>query len=467
MLFDDVLNIATRMIDNFNNKLTGGPLSGWELLFVRDIKGRIRIVVDDRAISGDWVPSDLNLALEEAMPGWFVGPVLSFKQGKIEEKRVVETLFRQGDSIARQSLNGVDFRLIERMQGKFSWLPQNRGKDERWPLINSRTPPVIAFYSFKGGVGRTTTLGLLAELLARSDGGKKVLCIDMDLEAPGLGEFLGAAPDKLGVLDALLAYAVESKLPPGAVVVSEDKTHGSWWQLADRPGGGEGEIWVLPAGSLTHDYLEKLGRLDFYEADGGSPVEAGLRELLKQVRTSYRPDYILIDSRAGLHEIGGVILNKISHVQFLVARGSSQNIEGMKAILSKMTMFGPLEARVRLIHTFVPESDDDSVTKVFDSALRPSFYGEPDGVPIPDGREGEDEEDVEGDEGDDAQSASPPMVKDRHKALTLTHHSELSRGAGLSASWGELGADFMRQLEEISARLMQLIANQYPKGDQT
>src|ERR1044072_4513831 len=43
---------------------------------------------------------------------------------------------------------------------------------------------VITFYSYKGGVGRTLALANIAALL--SSWGYKVLCIDWDLEAPGL-----------------------------------------------------------------------------------------------------------------------------------------------------------------------------------------------------------------------------------------------------------------------------------------
>ncbi|HAV6207551.1 TPA: ParA family protein, partial [Acinetobacter baumannii] len=46
---------------------------------------------------------------------------------------------------------------------------------------------VITFYSYKGGVGRTTSLALLARYY--SETGKKVFIIDCDFEAPGLLNF--------------------------------------------------------------------------------------------------------------------------------------------------------------------------------------------------------------------------------------------------------------------------------------
>ena len=46
---------------------------------------------------------------------------------------------------------------------------------------------VITFYSYKGGVGRTLALANVAALLATW--GRRVLCIDWDLEAPGLHQY--------------------------------------------------------------------------------------------------------------------------------------------------------------------------------------------------------------------------------------------------------------------------------------
>ncbi|MGO7565542.1 AAA family ATPase, partial [Rhizobium johnstonii] len=46
----------------------------------------------------------------------------------------------------------------------------------------------LVFGSLKGGFGRSTALAIFAADLSRD--GKKVLCIDLDLEAPGIGTML-------------------------------------------------------------------------------------------------------------------------------------------------------------------------------------------------------------------------------------------------------------------------------------
>lgn len=43
---------------------------------------------------------------------------------------------------------------------------------------------VVTFYSFKGGMGRTTALAAVALLLVKQ--GKNVMMVDTDIEAPGL-----------------------------------------------------------------------------------------------------------------------------------------------------------------------------------------------------------------------------------------------------------------------------------------
>lgn len=50
-------------------------------------------------------------------------------------------------------------------------------------------PFVTTFYSLRDGVGRFTALAYAARILAHR--GRKVVCVDMDLEAPGLAALFG------------------------------------------------------------------------------------------------------------------------------------------------------------------------------------------------------------------------------------------------------------------------------------
>src|SRR6266702_6336051 len=64
----------------------------------------------------------------------------------------------------------------------------------------TRRPFVVTFYSFKGGVGRSTALAFVANILATR--GLKVVMIDYALEAPVLSSLYSSEDtDTYGVLD--------------------------------------------------------------------------------------------------------------------------------------------------------------------------------------------------------------------------------------------------------------------------
>ena len=54
-------------------------------------------------------------------------------------------------------------------------------------MSESSQGQIITFYSYKGGTGRTMALANVAWILASSE--KRVLCVDWDLESPGLHKF--------------------------------------------------------------------------------------------------------------------------------------------------------------------------------------------------------------------------------------------------------------------------------------
>jgi cellulose biosynthesis protein BcsQ len=60
---------------------------------------------------------------------------------------------------------------------------------------------IVTFYSWKGGVGRTMALANTAIQLARK--GNRVLMVDWDLEAPGLGKYFeGGEAQQTGLVSA-------------------------------------------------------------------------------------------------------------------------------------------------------------------------------------------------------------------------------------------------------------------------
>lgn len=86
------------------------------------------------------------------------------------------------------------------------------------PSLNQESlesPIVATFYSLRGGVGRTTALAHTAYALAKQ--GISVLCIDMDLEAPGLAAMFDVESQvhsNLGVVHLLTQADIRQTLTP-------------------------------------------------------------------------------------------------------------------------------------------------------------------------------------------------------------------------------------------------------------
>jgi MinD-like ATPase involved in chromosome partitioning or flagellar assembly len=241
----------------------------------------------------------------------------------------------------------ASWRVLQRLHTKHAWLSAEP-VDPPWPLSRG-VPAIASFYSFKGGVGRTTLLSAVSRLLAAS--GKRVVLLDLDLEAPGLGAFLGVDTER-GVLDFIVDYLVTG-------VPDLRQCHGAASALGDELGA---RVEVIPAGRMNWGYVEKLGRLDFSDVGlgTGSSVTRAVRALVDAARTKFAPDYILIDSRAGLHDIGGLSLHALAHVDVLVARATSQNLVGLEIALQTLGRRKRTDDLRRLLvaHTFAPQRED-------------------------------------------------------------------------------------------------------------
>lgn len=221
-------------------------------------------------------------------------------------------------------------RLIDRRLVGADWL--------RTPAPAAPPPPRFVFASLKGGVGRSTALSVAAANMASQ--GRRVLAIDLDLEAPGLGPMLlneGTLPE-FGLIDAL----VENGLAPLEDQFLADLVGPS--ALADRTG----KIDVIPAfgrRSLANpgDVLSKIARA--YAEDIGS--DGAVSSMLDQVRSLVdrfsdpkRYDAILVDVRAGLHESTASAILGLGAEVLLFGLDEPQTFQGYRVLLAHMARFG-------------------------------------------------------------------------------------------------------------------------------
>lgn len=209
---------------------------------------------------------------------------------------------------------------------------------------------LVSFYSFKGGVGRTTTMMMAAIGAARR--GKKIVVLDFDLEAPGVSSlFPEVALSQYGLLD----FLVESNVYEQEINIDEYLYPVSEYCHVNQYGG---EIYILPAvGTAAQSnmdiYRKNLMRFDMnvpaYEEDL-TPIDM----LLSKIDTFLKPDYIFIDTRSGIHQIGGITLTRYSDLALLFFYGSRQNVEGMRMTLPTLKNSG---TAFLLINSKVPVNE--------------------------------------------------------------------------------------------------------------
>jgi MinD-like ATPase involved in chromosome partitioning or flagellar assembly len=342
------------------------------LCVVRDVRSRVRLIVEPREAVGaaalDTILNDLRARLVTALGRYFAPPILATvvtEQNPLDSVRVAVSVMNAAppwDNASYEDLTGGRitaperrFRLLERRLSKQTWLEKAK-PEEAWPLTQDK-PAIVTFYSFKGGVGRTTALAACAWQLARE--GHHVAVVDLDLEAPGLGPLFGSTSQR-GVLDALVDTL--AGVPPRDLTPYMAPAH------ALGPDDAR-NVTVFPAGNLDETYLEKLARLDFVARgslgdDAPSEVERALRILLKIIagKLRPRPAYILLDSRAGLHDIAGLSLHGLAHVDVLVSRASEQAYQGFDITVRSLGQRkDPRQMRCLVVHSFAPRPRDEQL----------------------------------------------------------------------------------------------------------
>jgi cytochrome c-type biogenesis protein CcmH/NrfG len=228
-------------------------------------------------------------------------------------------------------------------------------------------PYIYTFYSYKGGVGRSLALLNVAYTLAGR--GRHVLMIDMDLEAPGISGFLQRQnevelhhrPAESGVL-ALLEAAMEhlpcedkgleaaaSALPPLDTLLwsvrperlETLKPNFGLLGRLDVLGEGLNEGYFqrlenLGLKSLAHDGIVRLSNLLrlYFKAHRFPFRPLGVEDFEEPVQTPY--DYILIDSRTGVTEIGGLCVGPLADRLVVLTGLNDQNVEGTATLLKEI-----------------------------------------------------------------------------------------------------------------------------------
>lgn len=292
------------------------------LCLIWDIQGRLRILADPTPGNEAALRTAIEAEFQVACEGFWSKEIWTWNDTIDQAER---TVYDHAWSTARPvSAGPPELRELDRHLSKEAWF--GAPLRQPWPLIIDKTPPVFSFFSFKGGVGRTT--GLVATALQLALRGKNVCVIDLDLEAPGVGSLLGpaqGAPAPHGVVDYLLEQPV--------CKVGMPLDH--YFHFFEIPAelGAAPPVTVFPAGVLDENYLEKLARVDFTRLIEADNDDLPLLALLRHIKAERKPDVIMIDSRAGLHDIGGLALNGLAHIDVLFGLDTEQSWSGLEVVV--------------------------------------------------------------------------------------------------------------------------------------
>ncbi|MBL8165473.1 MAG: TIR domain-containing protein [Anaerolineae bacterium] len=194
---------------------------------------------------------------------------------------------------------------------------------------------IYTFYSYKGGVGRSMALANIAMYFYLRHS-LNVLMIDWDLEAPGLERYFQSRYqlklDNLyknpGLADLIRAYKNRIRTPPTSEAESPYPTFEDHLITLDK--NDSAQLRLLTAGQRSGtegwrayaEFVQGFDWANFYREWAGGGFIDWLRE---KARSS--ADVILIDSRTGVTEMGGVATQHMADAVVMLFAPNSENME--------------------------------------------------------------------------------------------------------------------------------------------
>jgi MinD-like ATPase involved in chromosome partitioning or flagellar assembly len=276
------------------------PYGGWWIVIVSsDFEGKNRKERKEKALAGlddlkiEWL--ELLTPEEREMAGTLPGEV------------EVENLPLWAEALARGSL----------------FEPEKQALHFISDIDEDIEPPVIAtFYSLRGGVGRSSALAYTAYILASK--GRKVVCVDMDLEAPGITALFGKekeVKENIGLVHLLIALdqGETPDITKHLLRISESY-----------------DLYCLPAGKPDANYARLLRFIDpeSWYREERNPLHELIDRLCKHL--PFTPDVILLDARTGITQMSGPLLFDLSDISIIVFFPHQQAFTGTEALVKAL-----------------------------------------------------------------------------------------------------------------------------------
>ena len=164
----------------------------------------------------------------------------------------------------------------------------------------------VLFYSYKGGTGRTTDTANIAAVLAQR--GHKVMCIDMDIEGPGLSVLFELESEEGHYLQDYLRMPEAFDLEEAIIDVSAKKKE---WAI------DSGKLFFLPASVGFEKPVNYIGE---------RPRKL-IKKLFEEIENSYNVSFLLMDSPSGYGDMAALSM-VFSDILLLYFKWSRQHLIG-------------------------------------------------------------------------------------------------------------------------------------------
>lgn len=281
-------------------------------LLVRDLFGKFRLAIWEReGVDVERIRTDLAAACGP----WWSGHI----DRVVMADELTRALYDEVRAEARPVQELPRLLVLDRHRSRMGWFV-----DEDEPIWRSldEGPPVIVFYSFKGGLGCSTCLAAFA--IQRARAGERVCVLDLDLDSPGVGRLLSEDASgrtaSWGVVDYLIEQSYNAPLS-------------DYYHRCDRVAGA-GELIVFPAGRIDEAYTDKLARVDM---EDDKPIkDTAIGKLLERIRDELNPNWILLDSSLGFSDWAGRLLSGWAHLHVLLGTTQDQSWQGLNRVLDRL-----------------------------------------------------------------------------------------------------------------------------------
>lgn len=237
---------------------------------------------------------------------------------------------------------------------------ENETKSAQLPI------PIIAFHSYKGGVGRTLSLISLAkEISGMYEDKKRLLIIDADVEAPGLTWMLDKEQENapisyLDLLSLMHFHDINDELAENVAKLMRKSN------LVIETERLEIEQYFLPVYRKKEQMMNIFSNTErVIDIQDNKYV---ITEFLSMLGSALKADLVLVDLRAGITEFSAPFLFDSRVQKYFISSTSLQSIKGTQQVLEEIherEALGLQKARVLL--TMIPlEMEEQTIQRLED-----------------------------------------------------------------------------------------------------